>query len=69
MMVQSNIAAAPEAEAAQFFTTQQGSFTVVVPSNAGQANIRYFQQLRSGSNVLVEGSLTGTSRIDLQRFI
>jgi hypothetical protein len=49
--------------------TQQGTFTVVVPANAGQANLQFFQQLRSGNNVAVEGSMTGTSRIDLYRFI
>jgi hypothetical protein len=49
--------------------TQQGTFTVVVPNNAGQANLQYFHGLRNGANVSVEGTLNGATRIDLYRFL
>jgi hypothetical protein len=48
---------------------QQGTFTVVLPANAGAANTEYFQRLRSGQNVGVEGTIVGTGRLDLYRFI
>lgn len=49
--------------------TQQGNYTVVIPSNAGAANVDRFNSLRTGQNVSIEGTVTGSTRIDLYRFI
>lgn len=49
--------------------TQQGTYTVFVPSSAGAANTEYFHRLQTGSSVTVEGTLTDTSRLNLHRFI
>lgn len=49
--------------------TQQGTYTVLLPANAGPATRDYFGRLRTGDNVVIEGTLTGSGRIDLYRFI
>jgi hypothetical protein len=49
--------------------SQQGSFTVVIPANAGRATIDHFRRLRPGTNVALEGTLTTAARIDLYRFL
>lgn len=49
--------------------TQQGTYTVLMPANAGPATRDYFSRLRTGDNVVIEGTLTGSGRIDLYRFI
>jgi hypothetical protein len=51
------------------FVTQLGTYTVVVPSNASSTTMNRFHGLQSGSQVTVEGRITGTTRIDLTRFI
>jgi hypothetical protein len=49
--------------------TQEGTYTVVLPSSPGAATTDYFHRLRTGASVSVEGALTGTDRIDLHRFL
>ena len=49
--------------------TQQGNYTVVIPSNAGAANVDHFNSLRTGQSVSIEGTMTGSTRIDLYRFL
>jgi hypothetical protein len=49
--------------------TQQGTFTVILPNDAGPATRDYFHRLRTGETVVVEGRISGTARIDLHRFV
>ncbi|HEX5869920.1 MAG TPA: hypothetical protein VFY65_05885 [Longimicrobium sp.] len=49
--------------------TQQGTFTVSLPYNPGNATTDYFNRLRTGDNVRMEGTVTGQGRIELYRFI
>jgi hypothetical protein len=49
--------------------TQQGTFTVSLPYNPGNATTDYFNRLRTGDNVRMEGTVTGNGRIELYRFI
>jgi hypothetical protein len=49
--------------------TQHGTYTVVMPSNATGATVDAFRRLRSGQSVRIEGTVQGTSRIDLLRFL
>jgi hypothetical protein len=49
--------------------TQFGTYTVVMPGNAPAATAETFRRLRAGQNVRIEGTVQGTSRIDLYRFI
>jgi hypothetical protein len=51
------------------FITQIGTYTVVLPANAGTETRRYFQSLETGEQVTVEGRITETTRIDLTRFV
>ena len=49
--------------------TQQGTYTIFVPSTAGAANIEYFHRLQTGNTISIEGTLTDTSRVTLYRFL
>ena len=49
--------------------TQQGTATVTLPYNAGDATTDYFRRLRTGQNVRLEGSPVGNGRIELYRFL
>lgn len=49
--------------------TQQALYTVVLPPNPGNATMQYFHGLRAGQNVTIEGTMSGTTRVDLYRFI
>lgn len=49
--------------------TQQGTFVVSLPYNPGNATTDYFNRLRTGDNVRMEGTVTGNGRIELYRFI
>jgi hypothetical protein len=49
--------------------TQQGTVTVALPYNPGNATTEYFNRLRTGDNVRLEGTLTGNGRVELYRFI
>ncbi|HYR06878.1 MAG TPA: hypothetical protein VEQ60_03840 [Longimicrobium sp.] len=49
--------------------TQQGTFTVTLPYNPGNATTDYFNRLRTGDNIRMEGTVTGQGRIELYRFI
>lgn len=49
--------------------TQQGTFIVQLPYNPGNATSDYFNRLRTGDNVRLEGTVTGQGRIELYRFI
>lgn len=49
--------------------TQQGTFVVSLPYNPGNATTDYFNRLRQGDNVRLEGTVTGNGRIELYRFI
>jgi hypothetical protein len=49
--------------------TQQGTVTVSLPYNPGNATTDYFNRLRTGDNVRLEGTLTGNGRVELYRFI
>ncbi|HEU4880771.1 MAG TPA: hypothetical protein VFT45_00960 [Longimicrobium sp.] len=49
--------------------TQQGTFVVSLPYNPGAATADYFNRLRTGDNVRLEGTVTGSGRIELYRFI
>lgn len=49
--------------------TQQGTFVVSLPYNPGNATTDYFNRLRTGDNVRMEGTITGNGRIELYRFI
>jgi hypothetical protein len=49
--------------------TQQGTFVVTLPYNPGNATTDYFNRLRQGDNVQMEGTVTGQGRIELYRFI
>ena len=49
--------------------TQQGTYTVSLPYNPGAANTDYFNRLRTGDNVRLEGTLTAQGRMELYRFM
>lgn len=49
--------------------TQQGTATVTLPYNVGDATRDYFGRLRTGMNVRLEGTNLGNGRIELYRFI
>lgn len=49
--------------------TQQGTVTVSLPYNPGNATTDYFNRLRTGDNVRLEGTITGNGRVELYRFI
>ena len=49
--------------------TQNGTATVTMPYNAGNATTDYFHRLRTGMNVRLEGTHIGNGRIELYRFI
>ncbi len=49
--------------------TSEGSYTVVLPQNAGPATTDYFHRLRSGNTVQIEGTLSGNATIQLYRFV
>lgn len=49
--------------------TQQGTFVVSLPYNPGNVTADYFNRLRTGDNVRLEGTVTGSGRIELYRFI
>ena len=49
--------------------TQQGTVTVSLPYNPGNATTDYFNRLRTGDNVRLEGTFTGNGRVELYRFI
>lgn len=49
--------------------TQQGTYLVTLPYNAGAANADYFRRLRNGDTVRVEGSLVANGRVELYRFL
>jgi hypothetical protein len=49
--------------------SQQGSFTSVIPANAGRATIDHFRRVRPRTNVALEGTLTTATRIDLYPFL
>lgn len=49
--------------------TQQGTVTVTLPYNPGNATSDYFNRLRTGDNVRLEGTFTGQGRVELYRFI
>lgn len=49
--------------------TQQGTFVVTLPYNPGNATTDYFNRLRTGDNVQMEGTVMGQGRIELHRFI
>lgn len=49
--------------------TEQGIYTVFLPQNPGAGMLEYFHTLRTGSNVSVEGTLTGADGITLRRFL
>jgi hypothetical protein len=49
--------------------TQNGTATVTLPYNAGDATTDYFRRLRTGQTVRLEGSMLGNGRVELYRFI
>lgn len=49
--------------------TQQGTFVVSLPYNPGNATSDYFNRLRTGDTVRLEGTVTGNGRMELYRFI
>lgn len=49
--------------------TQQGTFIVSLPYNPGNATSDYFNRLRTGDTVRLEGTITGQGRVELYRFI
>jgi hypothetical protein len=49
--------------------TQQGTYTVTLPYNPGNATTDYFHRLRTGDSVRLEGTVTGNGRVELYRFI
>jgi hypothetical protein len=49
--------------------TQQGTYTVSLPYNPGNATTDYFHRLRTGDTVRLEGTVVGSGRVELYRFI
>jgi hypothetical protein len=49
--------------------TQNGTATVTLPYNAGDATTDYFRRLRTGMNVRLEGTNLGNGRVELYRFM
>jgi hypothetical protein len=49
--------------------TQNGTATVTLPYNAGDATRDYFGRLRTGQTVRIEGTNLGNGRVELYRFI
>jgi hypothetical protein len=49
--------------------TQQGTATVTLPYNAGDATTDYFRRLRTGQSVRLEGTNLGNGRVELYRFM
>lgn len=50
-------------------TQNGGVVTVSLPYNAPQATVQYFQRLRSGDSVRLEGTVLGAGRVELYRFL
>jgi hypothetical protein len=46
-----------------------GTVTVSLPYNAPQATVQYFQRLRTGDSVRLEGTPLGSGRVELYRFL
>lgn len=49
--------------------TQNGTATVTLPYNAGDAQTDYFRRLRTGQTVRLEGTNLGNGRVELYRFM
>jgi hypothetical protein len=49
--------------------TQQGTYVVSLPYNPGSATADYFNRLRTGDTVRLEGTVTANGRMELYRFI
>jgi ribosomal protein L14 len=49
--------------------TQNGTATVRLPYNAGDAQADYFRRLRTGQTVRVEGTNAGNGQVELYRFM
>jgi hypothetical protein len=49
--------------------TQQGTATVTLPYNVGDAQSDYFRRLRTGQSVRLEGTNVGNGRVELYRFM
>lgn len=49
--------------------TQNGTATITLPYNAGDATTDYFRRLRTGQSVRLEGTNLGNGRVELYRFI
>lgn len=49
--------------------TQNGTATVTLPYNAGDATTDYFRRLRTGQTVRIEGTNLGNGRVELYRFM
>jgi hypothetical protein len=49
--------------------TQNGTATVTLPYNAGDATTDYFRRLRTGQTVRLEGTNLGNGRVELYRFM
>lgn len=49
--------------------TQNGTATVTLPYNAGDATTDYFRRLRTGQSVRLEGTNLGNGRVELYRFM
>jgi hypothetical protein len=49
--------------------TQQGTYVVEMPYNPGAANDDYFRRLRQGDTVRLEGTVIGSGRVQLYRFL
>ncbi len=49
--------------------TQNGTATITLPYNAGDATTDYFRRLRTGQTVRLEGTNLGNGRVELYRFM
>lgn len=49
--------------------TQSGNVTVTLPYNPPQATLNYFHGLRNGNTVRLEGTQTGSARVEIYRFL
>jgi hypothetical protein len=54
-----------------FFTmaVTGGTVTISLPYNAPQATVDYFRRLRAGDSVRLEGTVIGTNRVEIYRFL
>ncbi len=48
---------------------QDRTYTVFVSSGAGAANVEFFNRLRTGDTVRIEGRVTDVGRVELYRFM